>query len=812
MSWFQKLRFLYHFDILAPSIEFTNKGKSRSTSIMGVLFTLCIVIVSILSAKKLISQIVYTKDPTVSFDYQTTNEDYKLDFNKYRNNFLFQFLYVDGSLTRQPINSDYFKITLIKQSNSNKQYVNITDSNVSIYFLEKCNEDFLKNNYLLKGKGNYTNDELKTLKDTALCLPEITDSEISFYEDTTIDLAISNTPELQNLFSILIFKVIYKEYIIDRNNYDSPYKVIWDEKYFAVNSDKLQAYNFNLMNYYIDVYNPSFIFQIKRDTLDFGVIDYISDYIDTVIPEIFLDVLHVPNLLISFIPTYQDKIIEIKYTTYDELLSTLGGTFAVITFIFQYIHEYLYDCIFKAEIINSVFMFHSNDYDYISNNKINNKEREKGRINSKNEKDKESTDSNNRFIDNESKLKSLNEIENYQNIQNNLNYQNNFHSKYDSNVFLKSSDKLQFKSKIMEQIIYNNKRVDKYNINSKYLEQSEHSENINNNEITKSDNKENNIIYNKNKDSYDNNDSKSFDLNSENRMNDKRNCNAINHEINEKNKLVVVEEDKTLDCNDNMKNYNDNNEDINLRNKNNKDTKLEMVEYTTNININNDLNKNSGDNNTMYSNQISNINKNTLINNMNRDFPVKNNEGIIQLDEIRNCRRYEYVTIKESIKILGCFSIFNDEKNIKHNLVTKALSVIENKLNYENYFKLFYEIELLKKIVLFMSVNKSSPNKGRVETQRLVSHLNSFISPPSYSQDCLHSCDKIIDDFNNNEIVNDYWNLALLNKDALDYFLSNKSENKENKDNNQSNAIENINNEDCQIKELFLSNIIDSIL
>lgn len=366
----QKLNRLLYLDILAPPIEFTNNGKARSHSVLGLVFSISIFIISLLSAKSLILNILTNSNPKVTTDYITINENYTMNFNEtLKNSFFFKFYYFNvSSIDSYIINtSELEPIYVYKRNSEDIGQADVNENSRDT--LESCSEEFLIQEYLSsealteEEKNNRT--VLENLKNTTMCFPYVSDSEISYYKSTSIDMIFSPTiDESTQNTKMMIIEIYYKQLLVDRSNFIKPYKIQWMTKYYFIDYKWFNSYYFNVQSSYLDIYESSFILEEKRgSTLTFGTLDNISGFIDLEIPVEYLQgKIKFPFLQLSFFPTYQSKNLEIRYTTYDELLSTLGGTFSVIVFFFQLLHEYLHDCFFKAHLLNSIFLFHKNDY------------------------------------------------------------------------------------------------------------------------------------------------------------------------------------------------------------------------------------------------------------------------------------------------------------------------------------------------------------------------------------------------------------------------------------------------------------------
>jgi hypothetical protein len=184
-------------------------------------------------------------------------------------------------------------------------------------------------------------------------------------------------------------------------------------------------------------------------------------------------------------------------------------------------------------------------------------------------------------------------------------------------------------------------------------------------------------------------------------------------------------------------------------------------------------------NNQKYQEKI--VDNKDNIKNLDRESKVKVLETI---NKLKNSRVPDKVTNIEALKYLGWLSCCNNSSfNPKKEFIHRAVSVLESKMNINNYINLFYEVNMIKKLLINLSfslnssinfnsqvaINKDSNNQileGVDNINRLFSIIK-FIFPTSYSTETFKSAEKILTDYNNSEINQEYWTNYLIENDFI---------------------------------------------
>lgn len=795
-----KLKLFFYLDILAPPIEFTNNGKSRSYSVVGVVFSLLIFIISILSAQTLILNIITNSNPKVTIDNVTIEESYSINFNEtLKNSFFFQIY--SFSLETLDTNiietSELEPVSISRRTGDYLKYSGAGDAlNQEFYSLEPCSEEFIKEEYLssdvVTEQQKNNNTYLEELLATTLCFPYLNNSEIRYYNRTSFDVTFSFKDN--NNSNIIIVDVLYKHFIVDRNNFNKPYKILWMDQYYFIDFKKFNSYFYNVHSIFLDVYDPSFILENKRnETIKFGTLKDISSYVSIDIPEILKKKNTLDSLQLSFTPTYQSSYVEIKYTTYDELLSTLGGTFTVVAFFFQYFHEYFHDCFFKANLINSVFLFHQNDYlnekekraSFHENTKINfhrNNSNYKNDIKKQNENHINS--SNSQFCDSNLQVNEQNMEQNFEKLMlHRAQIHQNLHkNKNDSkmNFLKKIINKLRpneannkvnpefIKLEIIKKILSFKSQLNKNfssniengieNKNDKGLSKAINEE-VNNYFYNNEDNTKKNELYIRKRTTSDSDTNQNIDLKNTYKSNAIFNTNDIIKEIDNSDVITI----NSINNSNNNHAVNENIE-VKLNNKNNTCKNLYYHnKYKNNDNFILPVEKRISDNNTIntgYSKFNDNLKANLEINGELNDYSKRSigdltNTVEMKYDDILVHYGNNIKTLKEEDSILGnkMFNITDNDRSNKCSdsfIIKEENSVMINEFNIniaENNFEV---------------VDINNPEKSIVENKDNTN--NKSFNSISIEEKSVIKSNKIIDekqhkenndkDSNNADLVN----------------------------------------------------------
>lgn len=323
-----------------------NKNETQFHFI-GLLFTIGVLAITILSKINLIKDYLNNSNPTLKQYNREINSDEYSNFTFSDIVFiLYKVDFINSKII--PIKQEEIEVlTIINQSfnlgNINYEYVG---------GLFRCSEKDLNDSGIKKEK--FSSDYYNSLfSEYSLCIKSASNTKsFSFNNNKNLAITLHNI----NTDADLIFTEIYiKESELVYNNYENPVITKWNLKSFYTTKGntmhniilKKNTYSFN---------NLSFIFESLRDTTSYYNIDNISEgfFINTDKKNTTIHIRIFQSLI--------NSMIDVRYVTIDEIVSSIGGSFSVIFFIFHCIYSYFFDFLSKVDIVNSIFSYENDQH------------------------------------------------------------------------------------------------------------------------------------------------------------------------------------------------------------------------------------------------------------------------------------------------------------------------------------------------------------------------------------------------------------------------------------------------------------------
>lgn len=658
MSFFRKnWDYIYHLDMIAPKVEFSHNGKSSFTSLSGVVATLLIVLFTLLTARITIKDLIYQTNPKITEDVYNIEAGEEIIFNEELVNSTFiQFYTFDPTKLRAvEINITEFPPPLL-------QYAQI-ESTGRINFLSKlipmepCSKEFFEYNYLNTAQLNsYQRQNISFVLDfltrSSFCFPKNSNFTLSYLEDFRLLVNLFNNHRQKALkYPVLIMQISSKMLIVDRNNYKNPINTTWYQDMINLAVDSVTLYDYFITNKKISVFDPSFMFENLRYENSYNLKETLKA--STILGPAnnvkgFFD--NLPMTQVNLRQSYNKNEMEIRYVTFDDLLSVLGGTFSVMAMIFEIFHGFIMESIFKAEMINSVFSLHKNNY--FKDNKFNDKKNINFVF------DNNSNKGVDLGINNNSTNRQL------ENIDVICNQSSDRKMSFDDDIFNKEILKNNLANQLLSSYCNSNLRINRNssndncssNVNDEISKHKENLKNIQNNENNENEEKIQSRIF------------KTTVYKSKNEevklVKSKTNPYYMQNNLNIS--LTDIKIDNKIDCkNDSSKNNS-------------------QVPYNKDdIGFDSDNIRKDNLNNKKDSNESNNINS----------FEHKNKiKAFETINNIKHSRSPDKVTDTEALKYLGWLSCCDSAKpDPKREFVIRAISVLESKMNINNYINLFYE-------------------------------------------------------------------------------------------------------------------------
>jgi hypothetical protein len=353
---------LLKLDTMGPTPSINYNGMQNYQSILGTLFTLIAIILSFITISSIIQQAIYKTNPSYYVSSTFDDSDLTLSPGEFP-------LYLSLSV----FNLTSYKVTPIPKSDIIiPPYYTTVLQNRTGYFpdpnfknMVDCDDkvfaDF--NTGFISERSFLSQSEINEIKAYSYCLPPV-----NFTLTNTIDVQSFLTIFIKNGAvkrefdeqTVLAISVNYRSVLVKPNNFDHHYQRIWKEFFYPANLKAETYYRFYLQNYNIKKDQTTFLF---TDELNTNVING-----DNPFPEVVINKDVGPGQIISGLTLTKSNMSSqayLKYTSFNDVLSSFGGSFGIFYSVFQILVQIIIQPIFKTDVINNIFSFYStedNDY------------------------------------------------------------------------------------------------------------------------------------------------------------------------------------------------------------------------------------------------------------------------------------------------------------------------------------------------------------------------------------------------------------------------------------------------------------------
>lgn len=166
--------------------------------------------------------------------------------------------------------------------------------------------------------------------------------------------------KLREKYKFVEIVLYYKDLYLSPDNYNIPFKKYWKIQSFVLNTARLQIIQLYLQDNIIIKSHQKFLFPHEE------TFNKTSKHEVWSIPAEYFDEIDDPNnhlFELQFLKSYNKNIIEIRYYSFDDIISVFGGTFGVISSFIQSIFLIFAHFFLKKKMINDVFDFHETTFD-----------------------------------------------------------------------------------------------------------------------------------------------------------------------------------------------------------------------------------------------------------------------------------------------------------------------------------------------------------------------------------------------------------------------------------------------------------------
>lgn len=361
---------LISLDMFATGINLNIGKTEKQYNLIGFLFSILTLILVILSQYTLLRDCFKKINPSVrQFDIQNTSDN-TIEFDEDSLIIIFNSnnnIEILPFTVNETVTNNLFKVIIQKINN----YTFL--ENIEIAKVVKCNETKLNNGIISKNKMN--DYEIDKFKKYAYCIQLIDENKkIIIDNESLIGVVLENISSEK--FESLIIEFFMKDYYLDQNDYYNPLKEIWIKERFIINwgfyifqkAIKQHIYDFN---------NLSFIFQSEKKEI--STLKPFQSSLRDIWTNSELNSYNIYFRLYSDTMTIK---YEIRYITFDDIISGFGGTFSVIFFLLDIFYSFFFSFISKIDMVNSIFKFEKmSNHDFIEFKKSLNKISDKSHMN-----------------------------------------------------------------------------------------------------------------------------------------------------------------------------------------------------------------------------------------------------------------------------------------------------------------------------------------------------------------------------------------------------------------------------------------------
>ena len=359
------------FDLVGVKPSFKINQLQNQQTYLGLLFTILIGVFTFLNSKDSISNYIYSTYPQISEEYATESTDLKFDFEN-KNPVMFSYAYLDTKT---------FKINYVPHDSSIStpiiNYLDFKENEVEykgLYFTEKCNmtdiEILSKNDTFT---GGIEDDYWKEIKKNAVrsyCFPKNNNTYANSDNQNngrTIMINVhSNILDQLSAYSnytskMFLLIMYYPQTYLTPGNNAKFYTKRLEWQLFFLSPETSKMYNIDFQRkttnkifstYFFDNNQLDYFFSMDKNYLTGEVETKYMNYLPG----------GKPSLILYINKTIYTKIYNFKFTTLNDVISNIGGSFELIYLMLSIVNSVLTKFSYHAFLLNSIFKFHtSND-------------------------------------------------------------------------------------------------------------------------------------------------------------------------------------------------------------------------------------------------------------------------------------------------------------------------------------------------------------------------------------------------------------------------------------------------------------------
>jgi hypothetical protein len=350
-------------DAMGPSIALNFDGNENYRTSLGTFFTFVTLIISLFTISSSLEDVFYKSNPNV---YSSSSyDDQPLLLNNTNFKFYITILNFDlTTFTFSPISKSEFKLTPV--------YNNVK-ANTSGYFmlsnaldLADCDNHATFKDYnsgFVSEKAYKSSEVIESIRKNAYCLPDISYTIGSNSQEQTL----FNIGFVSGLFKpafekypYIAIQFTYRSVMVNPDNFTNYYNEVWTDHYFLPKQNQMTFHQLNIEKYLLKKDQTTFIFadELNKDLIN-GAEIYEIATVDKLVNE------QSSLLSISFNKNNMSTKMNIKYKSFNDVISDFGGSFGALFPFFQVILKLVVFKVYNYMVLDHVIkLYEPNDEHY----------------------------------------------------------------------------------------------------------------------------------------------------------------------------------------------------------------------------------------------------------------------------------------------------------------------------------------------------------------------------------------------------------------------------------------------------------------
>jgi hypothetical protein len=358
----QFLNYFLSLDSMGPGFVLNIDGKETYRTLFGTFFTIIAVIISIFTVWGSLESVLYKTNPNIYSS--SVYDDEPLSLNNTSLKFYITVLNFNmENFTYSVINKEEFKLNpvyfIMKANNSGAYFI----SNFTL--LDDCGDSIFKdyNNGFVSEKEHLSQESVEGMRKNAYCLPDINYTIGSNLQEQimfSVDFVYGIYKQAFEKYENIVIRFTYQTVMVNPDNFTNYYNYAWKDSYFLLKRNKMELYQFNIEKMRLSKDQTTFIFS---DEIDKELINGIN-----LVQSASLDKTATDKDSMFSISLFKNNLstkTNIKYKSFNDVISDFGGSFGVLFPLLQVILQWVILKFYNIVILDDdLRVFKTSDENY----------------------------------------------------------------------------------------------------------------------------------------------------------------------------------------------------------------------------------------------------------------------------------------------------------------------------------------------------------------------------------------------------------------------------------------------------------------